>query len=237
MRSINKFVIYGERCSGTNYLENAIKTNFNIELRNDFGSKHFFCFNKYDDKFTDDTLFIGIVRNPIYWINSLSRELHHIPNKNKPINNLLFNKFYSVKENSEQIILKDLNYINLKMYENIFELRKLKNMYLMNIAPRKVKNYILINYESLLFNYEYTLNYIKEKFNLVKKYDEYKHIKNYKKMNFNFVKQREMLLTPQIVQTIWNNLNVEQENYLGYFKGDNNNKLKDINNLRFITSD
>ena len=42
MTNITKFVIYGERCSGNNYLENVIKTNFGLELRNDFGSKHFF---------------------------------------------------------------------------------------------------------------------------------------------------------------------------------------------------
>jgi hypothetical protein len=149
MTNITKFVIYGERCSGTNYLENVIKNNFGLELRNDFGSKHFFCFNTYKG-IIDDTLFIGIVRNPIYWINSFSRELHHIPNENKSLSNFLHNEFYSVDENSNKIILKDLNYITLKKYKNIFELRKMKNFYLLNVMPKKVKNYILINYDETI---------------------------------------------------------------------------------------
>lgn len=236
MTTITKFVIYGERCSGTNYLENVIKNNFGLELRNDFGSKHFFCFNNYDG-IIDDTLFIGIVRNPIYWINSFSRELHHIPSENKSLSNFLHNEFYSVDENSNKIILKDLNYITLKKYKNIFELRKMKNFYLLNVMPKKVKNYILINYESLLYNYEYTLDFIKNKFNLLSKFPMYKQIKNYKKSdNYSFVKQRIILLSPAVVNEIWNNLHIEQETRLNYLKGDNNETFKNNANITFICS-
>ena len=41
----------------------------------------------------------------------------------------------------------------------------------MNIIPYKVKNYILINYENLIYNYDDTLNDIQQKFNLIKKND------------------------------------------------------------------
>ena len=160
--SINKFVILGERCSGTNFLEESISQNFNISYTTEYGNKHFFCYNNYTND--DNTIFIGIIRNPIYWLNSFSKELYHIPNINKPLTNFLFNEFYSVLEvqnvkknmldfnsfqNSEIINPKDLNYLNGKKYKNIFEMRKLKNYFLMNIIPYKVKNYILINYENL----------------------------------------------------------------------------------------
>jgi hypothetical protein len=236
MTNINNFVIYGERCSGTNYLENIIKTNFGLDLNTDFGSKHFFCFNNYN-KPLDNTLFIGIVRNPIYWINSLSKELYHIPDENKSLNNLLFNKYYSVEENTNNIIIKDINFITLKKYNNIFELRKMKNFYLLNVMPKMVKNYILINYETLLYNFDYTLDFIKNKFNLTKKFPIYQQITKYKKSeSYNFVKQRVILLSEQIVNTIWDNLHIQQENRLGYFKGNNNEYLKDLNNINFITS-
>jgi hypothetical protein len=236
MSKISKYVIFGERCSGTNFLDNVIKTNFDLELRNDLGSKHFFCFNKYNN-LDDDTLFFGIIRNPIYWINSFSTELHHIPKQNKSIDNFLSNEFYSVEDNTDNIILKDLNWISLQKYKNIFELRKMKNFYLLNVIKKKVKNYILINYESLLYNYDYTLDFIKNKFNLNSKYSIYKQIKQYKKSdNYKFVKQREILLTPIQVQNIWNNLHIQQENRLGYFKGDNNQFFKDQKNINFITS-
>ena len=235
MTTIKKFVIYGERCSGTNFLENAIKTNFGLELSNEYSHKHFFGFDKFE-KPNDDTLFIGIVRNPIYWLNSFSTELHHVPKENRPLKNLLFNSFYSLNDNNK-IIIEDINYITKNFYKNIFELRKMKNFYLINIMKYKVKNYILINYESLLFNYNYTLDFIKEKFNLSKKFPVYIKIKKYKKSNKDlFHKQRNILLPQPLVDLIWNNLHIEQENRLGYFKGDNNEYLKSKYNIKFITS-
>lgn len=238
MVNITKFIIYGERCSGTNFLENVILENFDIEISWEQGSKHFFCFNNYDKRNFDDTLYIGIVRNPIYWINSFSKELHHVPDINrKNIQNFLFNEFYSVNDEIEptpkvQTILfknkkhyfykyttmvEDLNYITNKKYKNIFELRKLKNDYLMNIMPSKVKNYILINYEKLLTNYEETLEFIKNRFNLIQRYPIYKNIKKYKKCEtYNFVQQRQITLTPFTINIIWKNLDINQESTLGY---------------------
>lgn len=235
MTTIKKFVIYGERCSGTNFLENIIKTNFGLELSTEYSWKHFFGFDKFD-KPNEDTLFIGIVRNPIYWLNSFSKELHHVPKENRTLKNFLVNEFYSV-DDKNKIIIKDINYVTKKKYKNVFELRKMKNFYLINIMKHKAKNYILINYESLLFNYDYTLDFIKDKFNLSKKFPVYKKIKKYKKSDKDlFRKQRNILLPPRIVDFIWNNLHIEQENRLGYFKGDNNEYLKSIDNIKFITS-
>jgi len=244
---IKKFAILGERCSGTNFLEESITNNFNIEYTAEYGNKHFFCYNNYDMNSTKETLFIGIIRNPIYWINSFSKELYHVPEINKNINNFLFNEFYSVEEKfkntdylSNNIFVmnnnlnstpklnhKDLNYTNGKKYTNIFELRKVKNNFLMNVMPNKVQNFILINYEDLLFNYTQTLQLIMDKFDLQQKIPEFIRIKKYKKSDtYNFVKQREITLQPQIIYTIWNNLNVEQEKNLGYIPGDNNNFFK-----------
>lgn len=242
--NITKFIIYGERCSGTNFLEQSILTNFNIEVSWEHGSKHFFCFNDHNKKNYDDTLYIGIIRNPIYWINSFSKELHHVPDINRnSLQQFLFNEFYSINDeckqkhplsslifkptrvnsNTSNIILSDLNYLTNQKYKNIFELRKIKNHYLMNVMPTKVKNYILINYENLLFNYEETLELIKNKYNLIPKYSLYKQIKMYKKSDkYNFVKQREITFTPEIVDILWKNLDVTQELQLGYFKNDNN---------------
>ena len=247
---INKFAILGERCSGTNFLEETICKNFNINYTAEYGNKHFFCYNDYNGPQADNTLFIGIIRNPIYWINSFSKELHHVPEINRhSLHNFLFNEFYSVENEvtpnrqsfdgnffikndkfytrKYNVNNKDLNYLNGKKYKNIFELRNVKNNFLINVMPIKVKNYILINYEDLLFNFEHIMNIIKEKFNLVQKLPVFEKEKKYKKCEtYNFVKQREITLTPHNVNEIWNNLNVKQENFLGYFKFDNNNTFK-----------
>ena len=240
MLNIKKIIIYGERCSGTNFLENSILENFDVEISWEQGSKHFFCFNDYNKRNFDDTLYIGIVRNPIYWINSFSKELYHVPEINRQnLRNFLFNEFYSINDEIEiapklQTILfnnkpqksyrcttmvEDLNYITNKKYTNIFELRKLKNEYLMDIMPTKVKNYILINYEKLLTNYEETLEFVKNKFNLTQKHITFKKIQKYKKSDtYNFVRQRQITLTPFIIDIIWKNLDIQQESKLGYNK-------------------
>ena len=240
MSNIKKIIIYGERCSGTNFLENAILENFDVEISWEQGSKHFFCFNDYNKRNFDDTLYIGIVRNPIYWINSFSKELYHVPEINRQnLRNFLFNEFYSINDeieiapklqtilfnNNHQKIYKcttmveDLNYKTNKKYKNIFELRKIKNEYLIDVMPTKVKNYILINYEKLLTNYEETLEFIKNKFNLTQKHATFKKIQKYKKSDtYNFVRQRQITLTPFIVDIIWKNLDIQQESKLGYNK-------------------
>ena len=246
--SNRKFVILGERCSGTNFLEEALTQNFDITYTSEYGNKHFFCWNKYDSA-NEDTIFIGIIRNPIYWLNSFSKELHHMPSINKGLQNFLFNEFYSVLDEqknklsmlnlgnnfnynnynnyTEIVNPKDLNYLTGNKYKNIFEMRKLKNYFLTNIMPRKVKNYVWVNYENLLYNYEATLNDIQTKFALVKKNDTYVKIKNYKKSNsYNYKQQRVITFNNELIQVIWDNLDTNQESALGYFKGDDNGAFK-----------
>jgi hypothetical protein len=246
--TITNFTILGERCSGTNFLEKSITNNFPIQYTEKYGNKHFFCYHNFNN--SDNTLFIGIIRNPIYWINSFSRELYHVPEINrKSLHNFLFNEFYSVEDEvdtKKQILdnnifksndryytykyklnTKDLNYTNGKKYKNIFELRKIKNNFLINEMPNKVKNYILINYEDLLFNFNEVLQNIKEKFNFSQKHLQFKKVKSYKKSDtYNFVQQRKILLPPKIVVLIWQNLDKEQEKKLGYIMWDNNNFFK-----------
>lgn len=245
---IKKFSILGERCSGTNFLEELLLHNFDITYTSEHGNKHFFCFNNYNNTFTKDTIFIGIVRNPIYWLNSFSKEMHHVPEINrKNLNNFLFNEFYSVMDelnapldNSTVFVMKnkssiykyeinkyDLNYITGNKYKNIFEMRELKNNYLKNFMPSKVENYILINYEDLLYNMEKTLDIIKNKFNLTPTKQTFKNVKKYKKSDtYKFVSQRQITFNSNTIRLIWNNLNVQQENSLGYFMGDNNGHFK-----------
>jgi hypothetical protein len=245
--SINKFAILGERCSGTNYLEEIIKENFELTYTSEYGNKHFFCFRNYAHFVnTDKTLFIGIVRNPIYWLNSFSKELHHVPEINrKNLHNFLFNEFYSVCDvpndtNSTNSFLmktvpsisssclnkEDLNYKTGKKYKNIFDLREAKNDYLIRIMPTKVKNYILLNYEDILYNFETVMQTIKTKFQLKQLNPTFINVKKYKKSEkYNFVQQRAIAFNRQLQNTIWINLNLLQEEHLGYFKTQDGNQF------------
>jgi hypothetical protein len=247
-QQIKKFAILGERCSGTNFLEESIINNFYLEYTAEYGNKHFFCYNNYNNdnknnNDTNETLFIGIIRNPIYWLNSFSKELYHVPEVNKDIKNFLFNEFYSVEEkiqntnylesniflinnksaSKNKLNQKDLNYLTGRKYKNVFELRKIKNNFLTDVMPNKVENYILINYEDLLYNYDETLEIIRDKFNLIQKKSKFVRINKYKKSDtYKFVKQRDITFTIDLIKILWDNLDIEQENSLGYFPFNNN---------------
>ena len=157
---MKKVTIYGERCSGTNYLEELLLLNFDVEIVWDYGWKHFFGFNDLTN--SDDTLFIGIIRSLEDWINSLYREKHHLPTHlTENIDTFLTNTFYSIYSNSEEI-MSDRNIDTDERYKNIYELRLVKNKYLIEKMPKLVKNYCLITYDNLVDNFEDTMNKLKD---------------------------------------------------------------------------
>jgi hypothetical protein len=157
---IKYVTIYGERCSGTNYLEELIKENFDVTIKWDYGWKHFFGFNDLTN--STDTLFIGIIRNPYTWINSFYRTPYHLPEHLKNVNSFLNDEFYSIHVDKTEI-MEDRNIYTNERYKNIFEMRYTKMNFLIEDMPNLVDNYILITYENLVEHLENTLNKIKNK--------------------------------------------------------------------------
>ena len=208
---LKNFTIYGERCSGTNFLEHAIIENFELEYTIKYTWKHFFGhYNFENNQEEDDTLFIGIIRNPITWIDSLYNKMHHIPEENRHnYRSFMFNTFYSMNEATGKEIMED---------RNIFEMRKVKNDYLTNDMKTKVKNYILIRYEDLRDNYDVVLDFIKNKFNLTKKNqnEPYKRIDKYKGNKKELFTKKMVTLPPRIIKIVKDNIDIEQEKKIGY---------------------
>jgi hypothetical protein len=215
---IKYFTIYGERCSGTNFLMNAILKNFEIEYTTKYSYKHFFGFYEFNNsKEEDETLFIGIIREPISWIDSFYKKMHHIPTENRGnIQHFLFNPFYSIYEDTKTEIMEDRNMITKKRYHNIFELRKIKNNFLIKDMPKKVKNYLLIRYEDIRDFYEKVLEYFFIKFNLKKKYHKYIKINNYKGTKDYMFYIKDIQLKKNEIDIIKKNLDTDQENSLRY---------------------
>jgi hypothetical protein len=177
---ITHFKIYGERCSGTNYLENVILKNFKATLSEKYEYKHFFGFEDQELVNSDNTLFICIVRHPIKWINSFYRNMYHLPlkymniDKNEKRYKFLNDEFWSFYDdsgknlNTSKEIMADRNIYTHNRYKNIFELRFTKLKYLIEDLPKKVKNYIFIRYEDLYSNFNFVMNQIKNKGLIVK---------------------------------------------------------------------
>ena len=163
---ISAYKIYGERCTGTNYLEELMRTNFNItEAR--LGSKHFFGFSNLNN--TDHVLFICIVRNPIDWLNSLYKRKHHVPTHlTTSIPKFLNGEWYSIFDaethpNKGSEIMQDRHIYTDERYKNIFEMRHVKHKYLIEDLPTIVKHCLLIKYEDLIQDFDNVMNSIKNK--------------------------------------------------------------------------
>jgi hypothetical protein len=167
---INEFTIYGERCSGTNYVEQLILSNFDVKVTWRHGWKHFFGFHNLGN--ADNTLFVCVVRDPIKWINSLYRTPHHICDICKKSQaNFLNYEIYSKPDTWDSrkyygpyynFYGEDRHIYTKKRYKNIFELRHVKLQYLLDDLPTKVKHHIVIRYEDLLTDFEKTMEKIRD---------------------------------------------------------------------------
>jgi hypothetical protein len=217
MSLIEKFTIMGERNTGTHFLQYALLRNFKLDyVRN---IKHFFG---HEEPLNDSNLLtICVVRNPIDWIDSFFKRLHHIPPENKKnIEAFLFNEFYSIyetEENKGNEIMEDRNYITGERYKNIFEMRKFKNDYFLNIINKKVKNIYILKYEDLRDDYDNTLNKLKNKFNLVPwNHNNYVKIEKYKGTFNALYSLKPILISDDIQKKIIECIDKEQEKLLGY---------------------
>lgn len=167
---IDKFVIYGERHSGTNLLEQCFKSRFGLEKTDYFGNKHFFGWTKPElityHKSSLHTLFIGVVRNPYDWIMSMINRPHHI-NHHRLLDlpKFLTSEWYSTHNDGSEI-LTDRDYRTKCRYKNIFNMRTIKYEYLSQTMPILAHNYILLSYDTWLKNYHNYLNIISNRFNL-----------------------------------------------------------------------
>lgn len=189
-KPITHFKIYGERCSGTYLLQDSIERNFEVTYwqHKKYGHKHFF--HSLDLTDSDDTLFICIIRHPIKWLNSLYRTPHHLPKEmcDSP-ENFLTHEVRAWKYNCPRMkkfsrgnqapeLEEERNPFTGEVFKNIFELRHIKNKWMIEELPKLVKNYILIRYEDLVSDFEGTMRKIRDM--RLKKRDVEPHIREMK---------------------------------------------------------
>jgi len=191
-----KVTIYGERCSGTNYLEQLLLLNFDVEIIWDYGWKHFFGFE--DLVGSDDVVFIGIIRNLHDWINSFYFYQHHLPPHLRDKESFLTSEFYSIHEDGTEN-LKDRHIETNERYKTIFELRHVKNKFLVDTMPTLVKKYCLITHDDLVNQFTSTMNKLAKYLPIKTKmptnipfYKSHKDIK-YGKRDYTFIDKDTLL--------------------------------------------
>lgn len=218
---MQSYTILGERNSGTHFLQYAIEFNFNLEYHK--GTKHFFGHSDsldFPPEIKDQTIYFCMVRDPIEWIDSLFKRLHHIPPENKvSIDAFIKNEWYSIYEEGDSKdleILEDRSFITKERYANIFEMRKGKNDFFLSKIQEKVKHFYLIQYEDLVCNYETVLNDIAKKFKLTRKTDTWIPVPKIKGTFNALYEKKPILISKEIQEYIKKHVDIEQEHQFGY---------------------
>lgn len=167
--SIVNYTIFGERHSGTRFLTHVLQSTLNIPFTEEYGHKHWFGFTETKKIIKSPrTLFISIVRNPYDWIYGFFNDPFHVPYGHlMSMKNFVSREWYSVLEKEKnREIMEDRNYITGKRYRNILDMRKHKMFYLRHVLSNIADNYIILQYENFLTNYESIIRYIIDYYNI-----------------------------------------------------------------------
>lgn len=161
--SIYNYAIFGERHSGTNWLEKIIQCRLNLPLINNLGdnsSKHFIRYLDWS-KLTNahNTLFICITRNIYDWIGGFYKLPHHV---DANICGSQYQFITSTWLSGDQ----DYNFITNKPYHNIFDMRKSKLIFYYEYLSILVDNLLIIRYEDLLVDPENVVQLIGSVFHI-----------------------------------------------------------------------
>ena len=185
---IKKFCVFGERCSGTTYLEMLIESNFNLERTDEFGLKHLWLLTNFSN--SDTTLFIGIERELLDWLDSFAKTPHQV-RPYCPLNyNTLF--FEPIRSYMGKNLVED--------YKNIMECRTTKSNIIQSL-PNIVKHYFFIKYEDLLKDPISFLELIKDKFSLVPKLVPFRNWIHYKDEKELYIK-KPIEIPPEIIEKL-----------------------------------
>ena len=241
---MKQFTIFGERCTGTHFLQHAILKNFDTTYIK--GEKHFFGNKEFrnlvdipDEKLSqrekelkvfdktnhDELIVFAIVRDPVEWIDSFFKRPHHVPPSNrKNIEQFVSTEFYSIYEEGpykNQEIMEDRHLTTKERYRDIFELRKWKCKYMLEELPKQYKHYYFVRYEDLRDHYVETLDKIRVWFEphglkCKKTSPNYEPIVKYKGTYNALYEKKTVVLMDETREYIWKHVDIKQENAMGY---------------------
>jgi hypothetical protein len=187
---IDRFCVFGERCSGTTYLENLIESNFGLPKTEEFGLKHMWDLTDFSG--SDTTLFIGIERELLEWLDSFAKTPHQV----KPYCPLEYDKlfFEPIRSYMGQRLVEE--------YENIMECRTEKGNLIHFLFPNILKHYYFIKYEDLVADPISFLKTIQEKYNLVPKLVPFQNWNTYKN-DKELYKKKDLTIPKEIVELLY----------------------------------
>ena len=224
---INKIQIFGERCSGTNYLKALLLKNFHdIEVNQEWGLKHYCCVKEGVEQ-ANNYLFIAIHRNVFDWVRSFHAQPFHAgPElRNIPLSEFMRREWRGVYTTStgrkadDPIMGKELMsercpFTN-KRYENILVMRnsKIQNW---ESLTHKVQNFYSLRYEDLKMNPELIVKEIGGNFSLLRQ-TEFTPVNSYKgRGGKQYTEKKYPPINQDEVELILSQIDKVQEELIGY---------------------
>ena len=236
---ISSFVLMGERCSGTKFVNSLVSANLNIKGDQLF-HKHFLPWlnvskrakiNPYQLTNTETTqlfnntehiLFIFLVRDPYDWIRSFYQHPYHVKGElTKDFSTFISSNWecYWQESNPEITKIDNWNPWTGRKFINVLELRKYKNLNFIQVSSL-VKNYLLVRYEDVRDNQEGFIEFISS-FYSIEKNEDFKPNLNYVGFDENTQEfEIPKYFIPDLKQVIHINRSIDWnvERDLGYFK-------------------
>ena len=190
-KGIKNFTIFGERNSGTTYLQHILEYQLKIPFTDKYGHKHRYIKNLYprgeansttdnlcivdvDNIEADNTLFIVCVRNPIDWVVKTYQRPHMFRNIDKSsLYNFTIHKYLCYHKHQPYYykINPEVTHPHLYFIEQADDLIKLRNMKYKHFykLTKKVKHSYIVRLEHFKDDIE----------GLIKKYNLIKHNSDY----------------------------------------------------------
>lgn len=236
--SVKGIQIFGERCSGTNYLTGLIDANLALHCSYPYGWKHFPCW--YDTPFvqkvlpsrgekycylsdSDPFLFLVIFRDPYDWLRSFYNKPHHVSRKvsTATFGRFLRSKWYS-EENAKGKLLGsrtkgilDRNPYTDKPFKNVLKLRSARIKNMLKIQE-KVANVYYVKYETVRDFPEQVIDEISSFFQIPRK-EIFTPIMSYRNENKEkFIPKKYFSIKPKDLLYIQRELDWEIEKEIGY---------------------
>ena len=189
---IEVFSILGERCSGTNYLQQLLEGNFDTRNTDDYHYRHFFGFEQpeFPYKKAECVLFVGVVRAPVAWLDCFYKYQWQLDQwlysdwyqfLTQPIQSYRESEMnYTLSLLPEEqratardemlthALFHDRNFADpqLSVWKDVFELRQVKALHMMGKFKSMVDKYVMVRLEDLQTHYQHFLHILQLWFNL-----------------------------------------------------------------------
>lgn len=165
--TIERIQVIGERCSGTNWIENLLRTNFNIHVASGGLCWKHFPTNLHELTERSDVLFLFTTRNVVDWTLSFYRTPHHVPSIDHRKNLLHFvshSPWRSCDKHGDELV-GDRDQCTKDRYRNVLDMRAKKHRWWKQCSEG-LPHAVWIRYEDVLDDTPRFLSGLQRAYNL-----------------------------------------------------------------------